>query len=254
MKSKINSIFTQLKRSLAITKKNIKIYYLKGPVIIFGLIFPLFLFLAFTLGRNITLKELLPGLVSMTTFFTATAVGPSIMSWETRSKTLERLASCPISLWAILLGDIFSSFLFGIIISVIPLFFTLLLNISFLNFIILFLGLILANFCFSALSILLSAYPPTDIPATTLMLSSLVKFPLVFISGIFIPIEKMSFFARAIASFSPLTYFTDLVRCFILGVSYYSLPLDFWMIIIFALIFLVFAIKLHEKTFTKRIS
>jgi ABC-2 type transport system permease protein len=64
----------------------------------------------------------------------------------------------------------------------------------------------------------------------------------------------MSFFARAIASFSPLTYFTDLVRCFILGVSYYSLPLDFWMIIIFALIFLVFAIKLHEKTFTKRIS
>jgi ABC-2 type transport system permease protein len=64
----------------------------------------------------------------------------------------------------------------------------------------------------------------------------------------------MSFFARAIASFSPLTYFTDLIRRLILGVSYYPLPLDFSMIVIFTLIFLVFTIKLHEKTFTKRIS
>jgi len=254
MKRKIDFISTQLKRSLAITKKNIKIYYLKGPVIIFGLIFPLFLFLAFTIGKSIPLKELLPGLIGMTTFFTATAVGPSIISWETRSKTLERLISCPVSLWTILLGDIFSSFLFGIIISVIPLFFALLLKISFLNFIILFLGLILANFCFSVLSILLSAYPPSDLPATSLMISSLVKFPLVFISGVFVPVEKMSFFARTIASFSPLTYFTDLVRRLILGVNYYPLPLDFSMMVIFALIFLVLAIKIHEKTFTKRIS
>jgi ABC-2 type transport system permease protein len=64
----------------------------------------------------------------------------------------------------------------------------------------------------------------------------------------------MSFFARAIASFSPLTYFTDLVRHLILGVNYYSSPLDFSVIVVFILIFLVFAIKIHEKTFTKRIS
>jgi ABC-2 type transport system permease protein len=114
--------------------------------------------------------------------------------------------------------------------------------------------MILANFCFSVLSVLLSAYPPSDLPATTLMISSLVKFPLVFISGVFIPVEKMPFFARAIASFSPLTYFTDLVRHLILGINYYSLLLDFLMMVIFALIFLVLAIKIHEKTFTKRIS
>ena len=247
-------ISTQLKRSFVITKKNVKIYYSKGPVVIFGMVFPLFLFLAYTIGRSMSLEELLPGLIGMTTFFTATSVGPSIMPWETRSKTLERLLCCPVSIWAILLGDMFSSFLFGLAISVIPLLFALALNIGFLNFMILLFGLVLATFCFSALSVLLSAYPPTDIPATAMMLSSLVKFPLVFISGVFISIEEMPFWGRIIASFSPLTYFTDLSRYLILNSGYYPLTLDFSMVAIFTLIFLVAAVKLHEKTLTRRIS
>jgi ABC-2 type transport system permease protein len=247
-------ISTQLKRSFVITKKNVKIYYSKGPVVIFGMVFPLFLFLAYTIGRSMSLEELLPGLIGMTTFFTATSVGPSIMPWETRSKTLERLLCCPVSIWAILLGDMFSSFLFGLAISVIPLLFALALNIGFLNFMILLFGLVLATFCFSALSVLLSAYPPTDIPATAMMLSSLVKFPLVFISGVFISIEQMPFWGRIIASFSPLTYFTDLARHLILNGGYYDLILDFSMVVVFTLIFLVAAVKLHEKTLTKRLS
>ena len=247
-------ISTQLKRSFVITKKNVKIYYSKGPVVIFGMVFPLFLFLAYTIGRSMSLEELLPGLIGMTTFFTATSVGPSIMPWETRSKTLERLVCCPVSIWAILLGDILSSFLFGFAISVIPLLFALALNIGLLNFMTLLFGLVLATLCFSALSVLLSAYPPTDIPATAMMLSSLVKFPLVFISGVFISIEEMPFWGRIIASFSPLTYFTDLSRYLILNSGYYPLTLDFSMVAIFTLIFLVAAVKLHEKTLTRRIS
>lgn len=244
----------QFKRSFAVAKKNVRIYYSKGPVIVFGLIFPLFLFLAYTIGRNMPLEELLPGLIGMTTFFTATSVGPSIMPWETRSKTLEKLVCCPVTPWAILLGDMFSSFLFGLAISLIPLLFTLTLNIGLLNFIILLFGLVLATLCFSALSVLLSAYPPTDNPSTVMMISSLVKFPLVFVSGVFISIGQMPFLGRIIASFSPLTYFTDLTRHLILTVGYYPLILDFSMVAIFTLIFLVAAVKLHEKTLTKRIS
>jgi len=244
----------QFKRSFAVAKKNVKIYYSKGPVIVFGLIFPLFLFLAYTIGRSMPLEELLPGLIGMTTFFTATSVGPSIMPWETRSKTLEKLVCCPVAIWAILLGDMLASFLFGLAISLIPLLFILMLNVGLLNFIILFFGLVLATLCFSALSVLLSAYPPTDNPSTVMMISSLVKFPLVFVSGVFISIGQMPFWGRIIASFSPLTYFTDLARHLILNVGYYSLILDFSMVAIFTLIFLVAAVKLHEKTLTKRIS
>jgi len=250
----MSRLIEQFKRSLAIAEKNIKIYYLKGPVIIFGLIFPLFLALAYIIGRNIPLKEVLPGLIGMTTFFTATSVGPSITPWETRSKTLERLLCCPVALWAIIVGDMLSSFLFGLIISIIPLALTLALGIQPLNFIMLLSGLIIANLCFAALSVLLSAYPPTDVPATSMMLSSLVKFPLVFISGVFIPVEQLPHWGIAIASISPLTYFTDMARQLFLNRGFYPLAVNFLAIIFFTIIFTFAAVKIHERTLTRRLS
>jgi ABC-2 type transport system permease protein len=246
----MSGLARQFKRSLVIAEKNIKIYYLKGPVIIFGLVFPLFLALAYIIGRNISLKEFLPGLIGMTAFFTATSVGPSIVPWETRSKTLERLLCCPVAMSAIIVGDMFSSFIFGSIISIIPLALTLFLGIQPLNFMMLLLGLIIANLCFAALSVLLSAYPPTDVPATSMMLSSLVKFPLVFISGVFVPVEQLPPWGVAIASISPLTYFTDMVRQLFLNRGFYPPVLDFLALVAFTFA----AIKLHEKTLAKRLS
>ena len=249
------SLFTeQLRRSFVIAKKDIKIYYSKGPVIIFGLVFPLFLALAYVIGRNISLKEVLPGLIGMTSFFTATSVGPSIVPWETRSKTLERLLCSPVAFWSVIVGDMLSSFIFGFIISVIPLALTLALAIEPLNFMMLFFGLIIASLCFAALSVLLSAYPPTDTPATSMMLSSLVKFPLVFISGVFIPVEQLPPWGSTIASISPLTYFTDMVRQLFLGKGFYPLALDFLSVVAFTVAFAFAAIKLHEKTLAKRLS
>jgi ABC-2 type transport system permease protein len=250
----MSSIIEQFKRSIAVAEKNIKIYYLKGPVLTFGLVFPFFLALAYVIGRNIPLKEILPGLVSMTAFFTSTSVGPSIVPWETRSKTLERLLCCPVALWTIMVGDMLSSFIFGFVISVIPLALTLYFEIQPLNFIILLFGLIIANLCFAALSVLLSAYPPTDIPGNTMMLSSLVKFPLVFISGVFIPIEQLPQLGIAIASVSPLTYFTDMVRQLFINRGFYPLALDFLALIAFTVAFIFAAIKLHEKTIMQRLS
>lgn len=43
----------QLKRAFAICKKDVRIYYLKGPVIIFGILIPVFLFAAFLIGRDL---------------------------------------------------------------------------------------------------------------------------------------------------------------------------------------------------------
>lgn len=244
----------QLRRSFAITKKDVRIYYSKGPVITFGLIFPLFLFLAFTIGRNITVKDLFPGLVSMTVFFTATSVGPAILPWETRSKTLERLVCSPVAVWAVFLGDVLASFIFGILISLVPLTVGLALGVEVIDFLVLGLGMVLATLCFASLSILLSVYPPTDIPATVMMLSSLVKFPLVFISGVFVPVEEMPEWGRIIASASPLTYFTDLARYSIKGVSYYSVPIDLTVLASATMLFLVVSIKLHERVLPQRLS
>jgi len=110
--------------------------------------------------------------------------------------------------------------------------------------------MILAAFCFASFGVLLSAYPPTDVPSTVMMVSNLVKFPLVFISGIFIPIQG---WGRIVASVSPLTYFTDLVNYCTQGNSYYSVFVDFIALIGFTSLFLIVAIKIHEKTLPERL-
>ncbi len=40
-------VLDQVRRSLAITKKDLRVYYAKGPVVIFGILLPTFLFFSF---------------------------------------------------------------------------------------------------------------------------------------------------------------------------------------------------------------
>ena len=248
-----NVSLDQFRRSIFIVEKNIRIYYSKGPVIIFGLLMPFFLFLSFYIGRDMPIETLIPGLLGMTAFFTATSTGPAIVPWEERAKTLERLISSPVFLRTIFLGDVISSFLFGLLVSVIPVIASLIIGVEIAYPLFLVFGVILSTFCFASFSILLSAYPPTDNPSTIMMLSSMIKFPLVFISGIFIPIEELPVWGKTVSSISPLTYFTDLAKYAIQGNSYYPIELNIIVLFAFTIAFLVIAIKIHEHTIQKRL-
>lgn len=244
------SIFEQLKRAWVITRKDLSIYYLKGPVVVFGLLLPAFLFIAFAVGRQLSMSFLIPGLLAMGLFFTSSAISPIIAPWETRMRTFERLVSAPIALWAIILGDIIASFLFGIFISgFILLMGIILLGLNIVN-LYLIIGTLLAAFCFSSLGLLISA-PPTDNPSNIMMLSNLIKFPLIFISGIFIPVTRMGGFS-IIAYFSPLTYYTDLSRYAIQKTGYFTPAIDLLALLGFSILFFIIAIKWHEKTLSKR--
>ncbi len=176
----------QLGRALAIAEKDIRIYYYKGPVLIYGILFPMFLFLAFFLGRGMSVDFLISGLLGMTIFFTATAVSPVILPWEGSMRTLERLISAPISIPAMLLGDALASFVFGVIVSLVPLAIGLLAGVRILSPVVFAAALLLSAFCSSYLGMLFST-PPTNVPSNIMMITNLVKFPLVFISGVFIP-------------------------------------------------------------------
>jgi len=204
----------ELRRAWTIAKKDIRIYYFKAPVLIFGIIFPFFLFLAFALGRNISPVFLFPGIIGMTLFFTASSVGPIIMPWEARMRTLERLLSCPVSIQFILLGDILAGFIFGIIISLVPFLFAILgFGLAVHNLPLFILSILISSFCFSSLGILLST-PPSDNPSNIMMLSNLVRLPVIFISGI---IRNVS------------------------------------MLILFLAIFLLLGMKLHKRNLAKRL-
>jgi ABC-2 type transport system permease protein len=242
----------QVRRSWAIAKKDIRIYYIKGPVLIFGVLMPLFMFLAFLMGgRQLPLSFLVSGLVGMTLFFTATAVSPAIFPWEGQAKTLERLASCPVTVEAIVFGDMVASLIFGIAITLITVAIGLMLGLPLLHGITLLAAILLAAICFSAIGMLL-AVPPTNTPSNIMMLSSLVKFPLVFISGIFVPLEQMPFWGLALSYISPLTYFTDLVRYSFTGDHFFSVWFDLGALVIFTLVFTVVTMYLHTRAMPQR--
>ena len=244
------TIFEQLKRSWTITKKNLSVYFLRGPVIVFGIIMPAFLFISFTLKRQIPIESLIPGLLGMSLFFTVSSITPGIMPWETKMRTLERIISSPIKLWAIILGDVISSFIYGsLITTTIFLISSLFLEKLIINIPIL-LAKMLAAFCFSSLGELISSIP-TDNPANAMMLSSLIKFPLVFISGIFVPVVEMENL-KFISFLSPLTYYTDLLRGYIENKSYFTLATNLLVLFTFCVVFFVLAIILHKKNMPKR--
>jgi ABC-2 type transport system permease protein len=244
------SILEQLKRSFAITKKDLFIYYLRGPVIIQGLLIPAFLFISFSFKRNMSLEFLIPGLLAMALFFAVSAITPVIAPWETRMKTFERLVSSPISIWSILLGDIVASVLFGLSIT----FFVIIGGIVLLGTGIvtlpLIVGTIIAAFCFSSLGILISA-SPTDNPSNVMLLATLIKFPLIFISGVFVPITEMGKF-KVLSFFSPLTYYTDLVRHSVQGVSQFSPFINLMVLLGFTIVLFAISLKWHKKSIGKR--
>jgi ABC-2 type transport system permease protein len=245
-------VIDQIIRSWAIVKKDMRIYYSKGPVVLMGIMFPAFLFLAFAFGRNMSAVSLMPGLIAISVFFTCSAIAPITMPWESQARTLERLISAPLAVWTILFGDMVASMLTGIIISVVPIIIALAIGTTITNPLILALSIILGSVCFAALSLLISA-PPKNAPQYSQMISSFIKFPLIFISGVFVPLNELPAFARDISFISPLTYFTDLARYSAGGANYFPITMDLLAIIGFAVAFWIIAVALHNRTLPKRL-
>ena len=101
------------------------------------------------------------------------------------------------------------------------------------------------------MTVLMSSYPPTDVPADVMMLSSLVKFSLLFISGIFVPIEDLPAYGRWISLVSPLTYYVDALR-HSLGKGYLPVWLDLLMLALFGFAFFLTGTAIHRKVLERR--
>ena len=245
-------IVDQIIRSWAIVKKDMRIYYSKGQVILMGVLWPGFMFLSFAFGRQMPVETLMPGLIAVSIFFTCSAISPIVFPIESQARTLERLVSCPVSVWTILLGDMLASALTGLAISLIPILLSLVVGVAFVHPWVMLAGVLLSSLCFSAMALIFS-FPATSSPAPIQMLSTLVKFPLMFISGIFIPLSQLPSAAKALSLISPLTYFTDLARYAVGGISYYPAFVNLLVIICFTMVFWVVAVSLHNRTLPKRV-
>lgn len=243
----IGQLKTDLRASWAIAKKDMRIYYLKPGTLMFGVLFPLFMFLSFAVGKSAPAATLIPGLISITILFSSSSIGPMVIPTERRVKTFERLVSAPISFYSIILGKTLGGFLFSLAIGVIPLFIGLLwFETQIVSLIALVAGLSFASYCFATLGIMFASFP-TENPGDIMMLLNFVRLPLIFISGLYIPIESLPDWGQVVAAFSPLTYANDLVRYALEGKTLYGPVVDSAVLILFTAAFLFIGMRLDKK-------
>lgn len=235
-----------MNRSLAITAKDIKIYYLRPPALMFGVLFPVALFFTFTVGRNMPPERLIPILSAQTVFWSASSIGPVAIPMERRLRTFERFLSAPISLIAVLWGKTMAGFLFGLGITSIA---TTLGIVwggqTVTDPVSLILGIGVSSLVFSAMGILFASIP-TGSPGEVIIPLNFVRIPLMFVSGMFIPIEMMPEAGKLVALLSPLTHTIDLMKLATGSSSHFGFSINVFILSTWLVVFLYIGQTFHR--------
>ncbi len=195
------------------------------------------------IGRDVKAGTLIPGLIALTLFFSTTTVAPFSVPWEKMNRTFERLLFAPISLSAAVLGKVISSFLYGLVISLVPLAIGLIFFSSHIkDYPALILGILLGNLCMACMGMLVSTVNATA-PPKVMMVLNVVRLPMMFISGVFLAISTLPTWGRVLAWFSPLSYPTDLLYRGLGFQSYFNMVLCILMTVLFAAIFFLLSVR-----------
>jgi len=207
---------------------------------------PFFLFFSWSVGRSIPLELQIAPMVAVAVFFGASSIGPVIIPWERRAGTYERLLTAPVSLLAILIGKGLAGTFFGVVVAIVAILFGWFMGVPVTNWAATLLAVALSSGVFSALGILFSSIATQDV-AAVMMPSTLVRWPLLFVSGILIPFESMPKVGRWLGLCSPLTYTADAVRHGIQGAGIFPFEVDCMVLVGFWLLLLGGSIALHKR-------
>ena len=107
-------------------------------------------------------------------------------------------------------------------------------------------GILSGTFSFSTMGIIFGSVPTRN-PGDVQMPSTLLRWGLLFISGVFIPLAEMSPIARGVSYVSPLTYAQDLMNYAVLGKGLLNPWLDLGVLLLTAVLFLLPSYKLHQR-------
>ncbi len=214
---------SQMARAVSISRKDMQSYYSKPPLITWALLFPAVLILAVYVRDPATYLAVTPGIIAMTLLFGNTSMAAIVVTFEKRSGTLQRLLMAPVTHRTIILGKAASAAAFGIATSlVLTAGLVVLLGMRITHPLAFALGLVLGAATFSLLGLIVSVMVKEVFEAMTLL--NLFRFPILFISGVFMPVEALPAWIRPVAMVSPLTYVVELFRFGVSGKSYFPGP------------------------------
>ena len=236
----------QLARACQIATKDMRTYYLKAPLVSWGLLFPAAMILAFYLRGPSDIRMVIPGLVAMTVLFGATSVEGVVIAFEKRIGAMERLVMAPVSNAALLVGKSASGAVFGTATGALVWLvagLALDLPLAPMGLLVIAVG----SITFSLMGVLTALVVREVFDA--MAVSNAFRLPMTFLCGVFAPIASMAPALQIVASILPLTYTVDALRHLELGGSgaHYALWVDLTVGIVYAVLLYVACYRLMQQ-------
>lgn len=217
--------------------KDMRTYYIKPPNISWGLIFPLAWTAMFFIKSGSGLESvpaILPGVVTISILFGTTSMLAVTITFEKRSRSFERLLLAPIPLNLLMLAKTSGAILFGAANAFVPILIALFLaDLSGIIWSAVFPAILLIALTSTFLGLFIAVSVSEVFEAQTF--SNFFRFPMIFLCGLFFPIERLPLFLRPLSYILPITYGTDILHGAFGGRNAMPLRLDFLLIGIFCI-------------------
>jgi ABC-2 type transport system permease protein len=233
-----------------IALKDLRAYYFKPPNISWGILFPFAFILAFALrnpgdpstGSGQALRGLMPGLLGLTLLFGTSSMEAIVIVFERRIGSLERLLLAPVRLPALLAGKLLGGMVFGLTVTLVVLVIALIVfGASGVNWFLLILALLFSAAAFSALGAFVSVAVKEVFEAQTL--ANFIRFPMMFLGGVFVPVDSLPPGLQIVARALPLTYSVEALRAALSGGSPLQATLDLAALAAFAVVLFALAVR-----------
>jgi len=190
------------------------------------------------------------GLVAMTTMFGAILQSLSIV-WERSLRTLDRLLVAPVRSVSIMTGKILAGMMAGLGQALIILgTANLLFDVNLRNLPVILLVVFVSSFAFTGVGVLISCVAKD--PREAAVYNQFLNWPMVFISGVFFPVEALPSWLQSAARLAPLTYSVEALRAIMIkGRETSFIALDMFVLICFAISTLYLGSRLLMRSETK---
>jgi ABC-2 type transport system permease protein len=194
--------------------KDMRAYYLKPPNISWGLIFPLAWTGMFFIKSGSGLESILsvlPGVVVVSILFGTTSMLSVTVTFEKRGRSFDRLLLAPIPLELLMLAKTSGAILFGAANAFIPIILAAFLT-DFSQ--VAWSAVIPAIFLLAVTSTFLGLFIAVSVSEVfeAQTFSNFFRFPMIFLCGLFFPIERLPVFLRPLSYVLPPTYGVDILH------------------------------------------
>jgi ABC-2 type transport system permease protein len=226
--------------------KDVRAYYLKPPNISWGLIFPLAWTGMFFIksGRGFdSILSLLPGVIAISILFGTSSLLSVTVTFEKKGRSFDRLLLAPIPLELLMLAKTAGAIVFGTANVLVPIILAVFLtDLSQAAWSAAIPAILLIAVSSTFLGLFIAVSVSEVFEAQTF--SNFFRFPMIFLCGLFFPIEQLPFFLRPLSYVLPLTYGADILQGAFNGNNTMSFTLDFLLLSAFCII--LFAWSLHN--------